>query len=252
MKAVETRYPCPVCLGVTLKKVSIEHGQTDPANPASQGPLTLDYCGRCGGVWFGPGEVRLLRGVDQAKLWAEIVRRADVHHMQCHKCHAHVARTEQKCAACGWQIKLDCPECERPLEVVEHDVHDHAPGDHLAQLRVRLDVCRNCKGVWFDHDELESIWKLEMRALMQRRSETNELAAGSLVLLEALTYDPFLTYYGVQAAGYALGGAAELISKAPGALAAAPEAVAGIAEAAGEAASSVFEAIVEIISGLFD
>jgi Zn-finger nucleic acid-binding protein len=252
MKAVETRYPCPVCLGVTLKKISIDHGRSDPANPATKDPLTIDYCGRCGGVWFGPGEVRLLRNVDQAKLWAEIVRRSDVHHMQCHQCHTHVARTEQKCAACGWQIRLDCPECERPLEVVEQDVQDHASVDKTTQLRVRLDVCRSCKGVWFDHDELESIWKLELQAHVQRRGETNELTAGSLVLLEALTYDPFLAFYGVQAAGYALGGAAELISKAPAAFAAAPEAVSGMVEVAGEAASSVFETIVEIISGIFN
>ena len=74
---------------------------------------------------------------------------------------------------------------------------------------------------------------------------------GSLVLLDALTYDPFLAFYGVQAAGHLVGGAAQAIAHVPGALANVPGAVGGLAEAAGEVASSVFETIAEIIGGLF-
>ena len=79
-----------------------------------------------------------------------------------------------------------------------------------------------------------------------------DAGVGSLVLLDALTYDPFLTYYGLHAAGYAIGGAAEVLSRAPDAIANAPEAIAGLADAAGDVASSVFETIVDIISGLFN
>src|SRR6185369_10393888 len=52
--------------------------------------------------------------------------------------------------------------------------------------------------------------------------------------------------------GYAIGGAAEVISRAPDVLSHAPEAIAGLADAAGDVASSVFETIVDIISGLFN
>lgn len=238
MTSLQTRYPCPVCLGVTLAKVRIRLPAATRTSKSLE--LVLDHCARCGGVWFEHGEVQQLRRIDPQELWALIVRRSETHRMQCHNCHAYIERSQRNCSACGWRVKLDCPVCQRAMEQVQHD-------------GINLDICRKCKGVWFDHEELESIWKLQVRSLVKdRRGALDDAGVGSLVLLDALTYDPFLAYYGIHAAGYAIGGAAEALSHAAPALANAPEAVGGLMEAAGEVASSVFEAIADIIGGLFN
>jgi Zn-finger nucleic acid-binding protein len=234
MTELELRHPCPVCLGVTQEKLRFE---LPAAAKATTGrlELVLDHCARCGGVWFGHGEVQQLRRVDANLLWTRIARRTEVHRMQCHHCHAPVLRSASHCPNCRWNLALDCPICARTMNRVEQD-------------GLRLDVCRTCKGVWFDHDELAAIWKLEATALLKRRQDSDPHA---VVLLEALTFDPFLTYYGLSAAGHVAGGAIEALAHVPGALANAPGAIAGAAEAAGEVASSVFETIVELIGGLF-
>jgi len=240
MTKLEARYSCPVCLGATLEKVSIGLPGVESAKADAPGTLVLDHCPRCSGVWFEHGEVQQLRRVDPGELWSKIVRRTETHRMQCHSCHAMVSRSDPKCAACGWNVQLNCPVCERKMDIAAVDA-------------LRLDVCKRCKGVWFDHDELADVWKLEVNTMVQqRRGALGDAGVGSLVLLDALTYDPFLTYYGLHAAGYAIGGAAEVLSRAPEVLAHAPEAIAGLADAAGDVASSVFETIVDIISGLFN
>jgi Zn-finger nucleic acid-binding protein len=237
MKKMEARYRCPVCLGATLEKVRL--GMPDARN-ADVPDLVLDHCPRCGGVWFDHGEVQQLRRVDPAELWSKIAQRSEGHQMQCHNCHALLSRNEAKCPACDWRVQLNCPVCDRKMEIAAVD-------------GLRLDVCKRDKGVWFDHAELADIWKLEVNTMVQqRRGALGDAGMGSLVLLDALTYDPFLTYYGLHAAGYAIGGAAEVISRAPEVLSHAPEAIAGLADAAGDVASSVFETIVDIISGLFN
>ena len=237
MKKMEARYGCPVCLGATLEKVRL--GMPD-ARTADVPDLVIDHCPRCGGVWFDHGEVQQLRRVDPAELWSKIAQRSEGHQMQCHNCHTLLSRNEAKCPACDWRVQLNCPVCDRKMEIA-------------AVEALRLDVCKRDKGVWFDHAELADIWKLEVNTMVQqRRGALGDAGVGSLVLLDALTYDPFLTYYGLQAAGYAIGGAAEVISRAPEVLSHAPEAIAGLADAAGDVASSVFETIVDIISGLFN
>ncbi len=215
---LETRYPCPVCLGVKMEKVSL---------PGTSADLVLDHCSRCGGVWFEMGEVQQLRKIEPQVLWTHIVQRDGVHSMQCHSCSTHLARTESVCHACGWKVELDCPVCAREMQVTE-------------QTGMRLDFCTYCKGVWFDHDELTAIWKLEATAIMQRHGGG---AAEGVTdgVLGALMYDPFAMYYGIHAAGYVVGGAAEVLSNAPELIAAAPE-----------VAASLFETIFEIIGSLFE
>jgi Zn-finger nucleic acid-binding protein len=221
MKELETRYPCPVCLGVKMEKVVVDAG------------LTLDHCARCGGVWFEAGEVQRLRKTDAAALWRAIVQRDGVHAMQCHACRTHMPRTAPSCSACGWKAELDCPVCDRPMRVAEQD-------------GMRLDYCTHCRGVWFDHDELTGIWKIEAGALVKRRGSRALDAAGDIVLLDVLLFDPFVMYYGIHAAGHVAGAAGEALVGA-GAFEAAGE----VAGAAGEVASSLFETIVEIIGGIF-
>ena len=250
---LESRHPCPVCLGVKMTKVRLPLGGGAPvaggaaAGGAAAGTtaaaapgeeLVLDHCDRCGGVWFELGEVQQLRRCDPSALWSAIVRREGVHSMQCHSCSAHVPRTASHCAACGWEVRLDCPTCDRKMDISQ-------------QSGLRLDYCRNCKGVWFDHDELASIWNLEAGALMQRR-HGSAMSEGAEGVLGLLMYDPFAMYYGIHAAGYVAGSAANALSHAPEMISAAPEMVAEAAGAATEVAASLFSTIVEIIAGLFE
>src|SRR5436853_562362 len=46
---LESKMPCPVCLGVTMTKVTLGAG--------GKNALTLDHCGRCGGIWFDGGDL---------------------------------------------------------------------------------------------------------------------------------------------------------------------------------------------------
>ena len=228
MTRLETRYPCPICLAVKMEKVRIP---VAAAAGTARADLVLDHCTRCGGVWFDAGEVQLLRGVDAEQLWRRIVKRDAVHAMTCHACRALLPRTEEACSACGWKVVLDCPICGKPMRTSE-------------QNGMRLDWCTRDKGVWFDHDELTGIWKLEAGALAERR-RSGEIDVGDVVLLDVLL-DPFVMYYGVSAAAHA--GAAVVQSLGS---AGAAEAVGGAAGAVGEVASSIFETIAEIIGGIF-
>lgn len=221
MNPLETRYPCPVCLGVKMEKVAVANG------------LALDHCARCGGVWFEAGEVQRLRKIDAAALWREIVQRDGVHAMQCHSCRTHMPRTDTSCSACGWNAELDCPVCDRAMRVADQD-------------GMRLDYCTHCLGVWFDHDELTAIWKIEAGALVKRRGSHPVDAAGDVILLDLLLFDPSVMYYGIHAAGHVAGAAGEALA-GTGAFEAAGE----VAGAAGEVASSLFETVVEIIGGIF-
>ena len=225
MTALETRYPCPVCFGLKMEKVTL----TDSAGA----PLTLDHCSRCGGVWFEKGEVQRLRRIDATALWREIVQREGVHTMSCHSCRTPLARSAADCQACGWEVELDCPTCDRPMRVAE-------------QAGMHLDYCTHCKGVWFDHDELTGVWKMEVDALVKRRGSRTLDAAGDVILLDALLYDPFVMYYGIHAAGHAAGAAANALAGSGSV-----EVIGEVAGAVGEVASRLFETIVEIIGGIF-
>jgi Zn-finger nucleic acid-binding protein len=220
-RPLEVRYPCPVCLGVQLAKQPIGDD------------LVLDHCERCGGVWFELGEVQSLRRVRPHALWARIAQRTEPHRMACHDCHAPMGRHDVRCAACDWNNRLDCPVCQQPM-------------DHASHAGIRLDVCRHCKGVWFDHDELATIWNRSFGEALEGKQGARAAGAGegAFSLVEVLAYDPFLMFYGAHAAGHVLGASVEVMSHAPGA-------IAGAAEAAGEVAGGVFETIVEIIAGLF-
>ncbi len=223
-RQLEARYPCPVCVGVNLRKTPV----------VEDGRLVLDDCERCGGVWFELGEVQLLRKARPQALWSRIAQRSEPHRMACHSCRALMGRHDARCSACGWQNRLDCPVCQVPMEPASHE-------------SIRLDVCRTCKGVWFDHDELASIWNRALGKVLERRKgrQLSDVGEGSLFLVEALAYDPFVMMYGAYAAGHVVAAGAQALSHAP-------EAVGSALGAAGDVAGGVFETIVEIIGGIFD
>jgi Zn-finger nucleic acid-binding protein len=226
MRELEPRYPCPVCLGVRLEKTRV----------GTRGELVLDSCRRCGGIWFELGEVQRLKRFGAQSLSDRVGLRDEQFRMQCHACHAPMDRNAATCPACDWRNTINCPVCDRVMETYTHE-------------GLRLDTCRNCKGVWFDHVELTAIWSLALdRAARRPGSRRGALPAaaedGAEVVVYALAYSPELVFYGARAAGYAVSASAE-------ALANAPDAAAGLLGGAGDAAASVFEAILDIVSGLF-
>jgi Zn-finger nucleic acid-binding protein len=188
--------------------------------PMREHELVLDYCRRCGGVWFDEGEVLALRNARPKGLGRTVTLRETAYQMPCHSCHTTVDRNALSCASCGWQNHLDCPVCQKTLERLER-------GD------LTLDVCRSCRGVWFDNHELAQIWNME-------------------ILLDAFLWAPDLVFLSASGlahgAGAVAGGAADVVGGGIGGVA---KVAGGAVEAAGDAAGSVFEAIAEIIGSLF-
>lgn len=238
MPEIEARWPCPVCLGVKMEKTPVGVGPPVPRSESAAADaqaLLLDHCERCGGVWFELGEVQRLAAQRPATLWAEITPRDEIHRAQCHSCRSLVGRDDDECPSCGAPTRLPCPVCERTMDQVRH-------GD------LSLDVCKRCKGVWFDHHELAAIWQLERDKLVKKHRSRSKLGAaaedGSAVLFETLIWAPDLVFYGAAAAGRGLAIAAEGLMDSP-------ELAAGAAEAVGSLAARVFEVIVDIVGGIF-
>lgn len=231
MPELSPRLPCPVCLGVTMGRVAIGPG----------GALRVDHCGRCGGAWLEHGEVQRLRALPAAELWKRVEMRENRFRMRCHDCHGSLERADEKCPACGWSNTLECPACARPMRTESH-------------AGLRLDVCGGCRGVWFDHHELQTIWEAGFEGALQGRALQRVDPPGVVrntpgeVLLDTLFYSPDLAFHGVRAAGYAVDAA----SHVPDLVAVAPEVATGLFEVVGEAAVSVFEVIASIIGGIFE
>ena len=236
MPEISSILHCPVCLGTTMSKVGLGPG----------GALQVDHCARCGGVWLEHGEVQRLRTMKESDLWTAVPRRTETFRMRCHDCHASMERADAACPSCGWNNTLSCPACDRPMLVESH-------------AGLRLDVCRECRGVWFDHQELAEIWKdsfdSSIRARRGGKAGTALATTGDVageVLLNSLFFAPDLVFYGARAAGQAVGAGAEALSNLPGMIGAAPEVAAAAVDAVGDAAGSVFDIIVSIISSIFD
>lgn len=212
---IETRWPCPVCVGVAMEKAQLG---------GKAGGLTIDYCPRCGGLWFDRGEVGQLAQRAPAVIREFVTERVDRVRPPCQSCLAPLDRDAEKCPACGHRNVLDCPVCDRPMERRPH-------------AGLVLDLCTKCHGVWFDNAELSAIWRMNVaaattRARSGRRGRGAEAASvGGDVLLSAMFWTPDLVLYGGMAAGHAAGAAAEVV---------------------GSAAEGVFATIMEIISGLFE
>ena len=215
VRPLETRWPCPVCVGVAMEKAQIG---------GKAGGLTIDYCPRCGGLWFDRGEVGQLAQRAPAVIREFVSERADRVRPPCQRCLAPLDRDAEKCPACGHHNVLDCPVCDRPMERRPH-------------AGLVLDLCAKCHGVWFDNAELSAIWRMNLAAATTRAQSrmrgrgADAAAVGGDVLLSAMFWTPDLVLYGGMAAGHAAGAAVEVV---------------------GSAAEGVFATIMEIISGLFE
>lgn len=231
MPEVETRWPCPVCLGVRMEKRAV----------GPDGAVVLDHCSRCGGLWLEKGETVALRRLRPADLLPHLTPRDGVHAMRCRRCEGMVPRDAEACPACGAAPRIDCPSCDRALE-------------SRTVQGLRLDFCRPCQGVWVDHRELASLWHLSAVAVGHRRGHgtdgalqaTGDTAASGVG--DILFYAPDLVFYGGEAVARAAAGG---LANAPELAGAAAEAAGGMVEVAGEVAAYAFGFIVEAICSLF-
>jgi Zn-finger nucleic acid-binding protein len=178
--------------------------------------MTLDFCPRCGGIWFDRGEATEVARQDASVLKGMILDPTLRINPPCPKCRTPLDRNADKCGVCGRKNVLRCPVCDREME--RRPVHG-----------VTLDLCRNCQGVWFDNAELTSIWRMNTMTLARQRRGTASAAAD--IALETMFWAPDLVYYGGAAAAEGLGAAASV---------------------AGDAAEGIFSAIADLIGGLFD
>jgi len=196
MSEAEPRYECPVCLGIKLKKVRLSRD------------LVLDACPRCGGIWFDYQELHALREVRPKTLWKHVAPKQDPHLMKCHSCQASMDVNAAKCEACGWTNEIDCPVCSQQMK---------------QYTELDLDVCKQCKGVWFDNADLSRIWngQLDKHASKElaRHRESDKSRDTVPLFLDVLAVDPIGTYFiadvAVEVAGTAAGAAGEVVSNAP-------------------------------------
>ena len=208
----ESRWPCPVCVGILMEKKYV------------QGPgrgFALDFCPRCGGIWFDRGEVTEVARQDQSALQGMMFDAATRINPPCQKCRTPLDRNAEKCGVCGRKNVLRCPVCDREME-------------RRPVQGVMLDLCRKCQGVWFDNAELTSIWRMNTMALAaakRRGGVSNAADIGASVAFETMFWAPDLVMYGGYAAAQGLGAAAEV---------------------AGGAAEGIFSTIAVLIGGLFD
>jgi Zn-finger nucleic acid-binding protein len=215
-------------VGVQMTKVALG---------APNRTLLLDHCSRCGGVWFEKGEAGRLALHAPSELWKHIPPTRHVIKPPCHGCGTPLARGDAACGACSRANRIACPQCDEETERVAHD-------------GLTLDVCRRCKGVWFDHAEIESIWRLNLVELGKRRN-VSAADDGATVLLESLMWFPDLAIYGTYAVASGVAEAAGAV--ADGAVAVGAEAAGGgVIEVVGNAAEGVFGAIADIIGGIFE
>lgn len=211
-RTLETRWPCPACVGVMMAKTPID---TEAIS------ITLDYCPRCGGLWFDRGEVGHLAQREEVVIHPLLIDAAARVRPPCQGCGAPLDRNAEECPVCRRRNVLGCPVCDETMERLDRE-------------GLVLDVCRRCHGVWFDNAELSAIWRLkltEAMALARRGRRGSEAAFGGDVLLNAMFWTPDLVLYGGLAAGQAAGAAVEVV---------------------GSAAGGVFDAVMEIIAGLFE
>ncbi|MEM9595359.1 MAG: zf-TFIIB domain-containing protein [Acidobacteriota bacterium] len=220
---LDVRHPCPVCLGVKMEAVTLGGNEE----------LTLDRCGRCGGIYFDADEVEALSRLEVTATLARIELPQERTTFPCHGCPDRLDRDADACPSCGWENRLSCPICERQM------LRRHHGGR-------TLDVCDHCHGVWFDANELAAVWNGALITL---------LAAGASP--DAVDRD--LLGQGIEAVGdflEALGPeGAEIVAKGAFAvgrvlLAEAPGIAASVLESSGDLAGAVFEALAEIIGAV--
>jgi Zn-finger nucleic acid-binding protein len=208
--------------------------------PEGTAELWLDHCPRCGGIWFDEGEVELLRSSNPRSLTTKVRISEAASRMQCHSCHASMARNLSKCTACGWQNVLDCPRCEKPLTPLQRD-------------GLKIDVCKSCRGGWFDNSELAEIWNRSVDASVAR----NGGAAPQERFFDGYFLVETMFWHSVFHSGHSTAASVAPDIVGSGVADAAMgvgigEAAGGVFDGVGDAAGSVVEGVGDAAGGLFD
>ena len=230
---------CPVCLGVRLAKATV----------LTNDELQLDYCRRCGGMWFDRGEVDQLSKCSPKALKTTILLTQEADRMRCHSCQASIDRSSDSCPACGWLNRISCPVCASELKSTK-------------QGKLTLDVCSKCQGIWFDNTELASIWNDAVASFTGGESQKSEPRDRFFLdsVLDVFILDSIIPSGAVDAVGglisSAPGAAGSIVEGAGGVAGSIFEAMPGVAGAAvegtGALAGGVFEGIGAVLGGLFE
>lgn len=96
----------------------------------SQTGLELDTCSNCLGVWFDAAELKEFYSSPELQKRLTPVGGAPMH---------HTYELSSKARA--------CPRCRKAME------RPYVSG-------IALDVCGHCRGIWFDHGELDKITEI--------------------------------------------------------------------------------------------
>ncbi|NIN71955.1 MAG: hypothetical protein GTO46_08530 [Gemmatimonadetes bacterium] len=153
------RLRCPVCDGEDMQKIS----------PSEETELILDYCDKCGGMWFESGEVRELRYCPPEVVSSLISIKKQLYAVECDSCGQLMARNAAECPSCGQGNVIKCPRCDTKLERVQGD-------------KFTLDVCQDCRGVWFDNIDLSAVWNLQFESLSRpEKKDDDEITEDTVV-----------------------------------------------------------------------
>ena len=99
--------------------------------------FSVEYCRKCKGVWFDRGELE--------EVMPEAIKKLEV------------PNDAQKDAECL------CPKCNKALYVFNYP-----------QTYVTIDMCKRCRGLWFDRSEFKEI--REVRRSLEKWGEMDEYA----------------------------------------------------------------------------
>lgn len=97
--------------------------------PADIGPVEVEECPGCGGVWFDKDELRRAEdSMDSDLGWLDL----------------DIWKNENEFSLTD--SARECPTCRKPMASVAY-----------GETAVVIDCCRSCKGTWLDKDEFRRI-----------------------------------------------------------------------------------------------
>jgi Zn-finger nucleic acid-binding protein len=97
--------------------------------------ISVEACPACQGVWLDHGELERIQESVEHDYSSELQRVPDF-----------VARAYAMARAKGAAVR-DCPSCGTGLDRAEYG--------YCSQILI--DVCRHCRGIWLDRDELRAL-----------------------------------------------------------------------------------------------
>jgi uncharacterized protein len=125
----------------------VERPRLTPETHASG--IEIERCPDCGGVWLNAGELERIEM--RALVSGEQPRGYIVSVEQMKRAYANAHRPETRALGSDEEAPpLSCPGCGEPM----------FPREWSIGTLVLVDVCIDCRGVWLDPGELESIEKL--------------------------------------------------------------------------------------------